>query len=66
MLEIIYKRIKLLFFFHGPPSPKYNCENTGLDYFLNLNTPLSISLHLSAMIRDDVSCNCGGMPKISL
>lgn len=55
MLEIIHKRVKWLFSFHDPPSPKYNCENTGLDYFLNLNTLLSISLHPFAVIREDIS-----------
>lgn len=65
MLEIIHRRVRLLFFFHDSPSPKYNCENTGLYYFLDLNRPLSISLHLFAAIRDDKLWNCGGMPKNS-
>lgn len=55
MLEIIHKGVKLHFFFHGPPSPVYNCKNTGLDYFLNLNPPSSISFHPSVVIRDDIS-----------
>lgn len=53
MLEIIQETKVGFFFFHDPPSPKYKCENTGLDYFLNLNTPLSISLHPFAVITDD-------------
>lgn len=52
VLEITHES-KVVFFSFMILLPQSITENTGLDYFLNLNPPLCISLPPFAVITDD-------------